>query len=109
MNETIRIRLWRGPCDGKVLKFDHNPGHTVQVTFKPRYKRGSDKWYEQMRGYIHDPNEPLRPSLAMMYKTALYMRTGFYHPDGSIFYEYSVNPRYQSPGSYNWLQTAIRP
>src|SRR6266542_5997479 len=88
---TVRIRLWRGPLDGQVKTMSH-PDSTIQINYLPRYKKGSKKWYEQRTQFnpyaMATPNDPF-PIATSMSTTALYIKTGYVHPDGSLFYEWS--------------------
>lgn len=96
---ATKIRLWRGPCDGRVLTRDY-ASSTILVRYRKKHKRGSDAWYKDMQegiSYAHlDPKgEIILPDNMQ----AVYHKTGYQHPDGSIFYEWDGSKAKRYPSS----------
>jgi len=85
--QTGKIRLYRGPLDGKVLKDSPYFGSShIVMHYTPRYKRGSKKWYEHRSAQWDNFNTGIISP--MDYRRVIYRRTNYMHPDGSIFYEW---------------------
>ena len=88
----IKIRLYRGPFDGKVLK-DQPSNYHLMVVDKKRMsrkqqweyrKRVADNWH--FAGNTLDGGSLF---ISAPYIQAEYARTRFEHPDGSVFYEWT--------------------
>lgn len=79
----MKVRLYRGPFDGKVIKDWQGGSHLVlngmrKLTRKQRWERFK-KLQEDWK-----PDQNIFPD----HISAVYVRTSFVHPDGSVFYEW---------------------
>jgi hypothetical protein len=78
---TMRARLYRGPFNGKVMEWDGRRELYVsgskRMSRKQRYERFM-KAATAEDGLIYSTHT-----------SEMYVRTGYVHPDGSIFYEWS--------------------
>ena len=106
----MKIRLYRGPLDGKVMHTDRVSNQLI-IHYTPKYKKGSDKWFEQQQGYArYMTTGPHNEVEIPRYMQTVYYRTRYQHPDGSVFYEWEnsknrkdkVNPL-TYPSSYDSL------
>ena len=75
----MKIRLYRGPADGKVFHIDY-PGNSVAITV-PKKMSHKQRWefVTNQPLYSHEPYPMIK---------SYYVRTNFRHPDGSVFYEW---------------------
>jgi len=93
----MKIRLYRGPFDGKVIHMSGSLDSIVMM-YRPKYKPGSKQWkkYWSEFGVYSNPTEPIN-EMSMMSQTVRYQRTRHTHPDGAVFYEWD-QPRGTSVG-----------
>lgn len=74
----MKIRLYRGPFDGKVMEWDG--GRDVMLA-GPKKMTRKQRYAQFAKATTHD-------NLMFTHVTARYVRTTFVHPDGSVFYEW---------------------
>lgn len=90
----LKVRLYRGPFDGKVLK-NWSGGSTIvlngikKVSKKERYRQFMDR----------KPTDQIFPDVFTV--TGVYYATPFMHPDGSRFYEWDKPRKTRSPHQRN--------
>lgn len=78
----MKVRLYRGPFDGKVIK-DWDGRRELYVAGPKRMSKRErmKQWQNQQRGEWDLVN--------FNHMSALYIATNFVHPDGSVFYEWN--------------------
>jgi hypothetical protein len=79
----LKVRLYRGPFDGKVVNW--RGGSTLVLNGTKRMTR------EQRMKEIHKYSFTTGQGFAYpdtMRVTAVYRQTPYIHPDGSVFYEW---------------------
>lgn len=91
----MKVRLYRGPFDGKVL-YGQTGGYHILVTDKKKMSRKQLMDYRMrvMDNMTYIGTDPKNTSAYYMAPahpmvTAEYARTQFVHPDGSVFYEWT--------------------
>lgn len=84
----MKIRLYRGPHDGKVIEGYFGNSTIIdgpkKMTRKQRYEFERDAINSH---YWRDNTMTMAPQYPQV--RAEYVRTHFQHPDGSIFYEWT--------------------
>lgn len=80
----MKVRLYRGPFDGKVIK-DWDGRRELYVAGPKKLSRK-----ERMKQWKQYNNAaPWNDTITMSHVSALYIATNFVHPDGSVFYEWN--------------------
>jgi len=90
----VKIRLYRGPHDGKVIGGQSGAYHIMwtdkkKMSRKQRHEWLATRWQPVADGFSMAPMHPM--------VTAEYQRTKYQHPDGSIFYEWTGYSRPYGP------------
>lgn len=91
----MKIRLYRGPFDGRVIKEGFH-GNTTLITGMKKLSR--EKQFEFRQQKMDSQNYYMTGNLqpAPMVQ-AEYIKTQFIHPDGSVFYEWTGRSRDYGP------------
>jgi hypothetical protein len=88
----VKIRLYRGPHDGKVLN-----GYFGNTEFIDGPRKMTREQKYEWRGYQIDNSMYGSPELTWPMIRAEYRRTNCQHPDGSVFYEWTGLSRPYGP------------